>query len=70
MPEARGQKGGHDAAEPADDEKVDAEEFVARVLVQIPDPRRHLLPTSAPWSRSGTSWATSPASTAPTTRVS
>jgi hypothetical protein len=36
-------KGGHDAAEPADDEKIDAEEFVARVLVQIPDPRRHLM---------------------------
>ncbi len=36
-------KGGHDAAEPADDEKIDAEEFVARVLVQIPDPRRHLV---------------------------
>ncbi len=36
-------KGGHDAAEPADDERIDAEEFVARVLVQIPDPRRHLV---------------------------
>ncbi len=36
-------KGGHDAAEPADEEKIDAEEFVARVLVQIPDPRRHLV---------------------------
>jgi hypothetical protein len=36
-------KGGHDAAEPADDEKIDAEEFVARVLVQIPEPRRHLV---------------------------
>jgi hypothetical protein len=36
-------KGGHDTAEPADDERIDAEEFIARVLVQIPDPRRHLL---------------------------
>ena len=27
----------------AEDERVDAEEFVARVLVQIPDPRRHLV---------------------------
>ncbi len=36
-------KGGHDAVEPTDDEKIDAEEFVARVLVQIPDPRRHLV---------------------------
>ena len=30
-------------AEPADDETIDAEEFVARVLVQIPNPRRHLV---------------------------
>jgi hypothetical protein len=36
-------KGGHDAAEPTNDEKIDAEEFVARVLVQIPDPRCHLV---------------------------
>ena len=36
-------KGRHDAAEPTNDEKIDAEEFVARVLVQIPDPRRHLV---------------------------
>jgi hypothetical protein len=36
-------KGGHDASEPGEDERVDAEEFVARVLVQIPDPRRHLV---------------------------
>ncbi len=36
-------KGGHDAPEPDEDEKIDAEEFVARVLVQIPDPRRHLV---------------------------
>jgi len=36
-------KGGHDALEPAEDEQIDAEEFVARVLVQIPDPRRHLV---------------------------
>ncbi len=36
-------KGGHDAVEPTEDEKIDAEEFVARVLVQIPDSRRHLV---------------------------
>jgi hypothetical protein len=36
-------KGGHDASEPGEDETVDAEEFVARVLVQIPDPRRHVV---------------------------
>ncbi len=36
-------KGGHDASEPGEDETVDADEFVARVLVQIPDPRRHLV---------------------------
>ena len=36
-------KGGHDAREPAADESADAEEFVARALVQIPDPRRHLV---------------------------
>jgi hypothetical protein len=36
-------KGRHDAAEPTNDERIDAEEFVARVLVQIPDPRRHLV---------------------------
>ena len=36
-------KGGHDAKEPSEDQKIDAEEFVARVLVQIPEPRRHLV---------------------------
>jgi hypothetical protein len=36
-------KGGHDASEPGEDERVDAEEFVARVLVQIPHPRRHVV---------------------------
>jgi hypothetical protein len=36
-------KGGHDAREPGEEERVDADEFVARVLVQIPDPRRHLV---------------------------
>ena len=36
-------KGGHDAREPDEDERIDAEDFVARVLVQIPDPRRHLV---------------------------
>jgi hypothetical protein len=40
---AYARKGGHDAPEAAEDEKIDAEEFVARVLVQIPDPRRHLV---------------------------
>jgi hypothetical protein len=30
-------------ASPVKDERVDAEEFVAHVLVQIPDPRRHLV---------------------------
>ena len=28
---------------PGEGEKIDAEEFVARVLLQIPDPRRHLV---------------------------
>ena len=36
-------RGGHDGSEPGEDERVDADEFVARVLVQIPDPRRHLV---------------------------
>ncbi len=36
-------KGSHDTPEPSEEETVDAEEFVARVLVQIPDPRRHLV---------------------------
>ena len=36
-------KGGHDAPEATEDGKIDAEEFVARVLVQIPEPRRHLV---------------------------
>jgi len=36
-------KGGHDTPGPSEDEKIDAEEFVARVLVQIPEPRRHLV---------------------------
>jgi len=36
-------KGGDDAAEPEEGERIDADEFVARVLVQIPDPRRHLV---------------------------
>jgi hypothetical protein len=36
-------KGGHDPAEPEEAERIDADEFVARVLVQIPDPRRHLV---------------------------
>jgi hypothetical protein len=47
-------KGGHDALEPALDQRIDAEDFVARVLVQIPDPRRHLVPEdrgSAPGER-------------------
>jgi len=36
-------KGGHDAPEPGEDDRVDADEFVARVLAQIPEPRRHLV---------------------------
>ena len=36
-------KGGHDPAEPEEGERIDADEFVARVQVQIPDPRRHLV---------------------------
>jgi hypothetical protein len=36
-------KGGHDPAEPEEGERIDADEFVARVLVQIPNPRRHLV---------------------------
>jgi Putative transposase len=33
-------KGGHDEPELTEDERIDAMDFVARVLVQIPDPRR------------------------------
>ena len=36
-------KAGHDDSEPTEGERIDAMEFVARVLVQIPDPRRHLV---------------------------
>ena len=36
-------KAGHDDIEPTEGERIDAMEFVARVLVQIPDPRRHLV---------------------------
>ena len=36
-------KGGHDEPEQTEGEKIDAMEFAARVLVQIPDPRRHLV---------------------------
>jgi hypothetical protein len=36
-------RGGHDVAPGAQDERSDAEEFIARVLVQIPDPGRHLV---------------------------
>jgi hypothetical protein len=35
-------KGGHDARESTEDEQVDAEESVARLLVHIPGLRRHL----------------------------
>ena len=35
-------KGGHDDIEPTEGERVDAMEFVARVLAQIPGGRRHL----------------------------
>lgn len=34
-------KVGHDDIEPTEGERIDAMELVARVLVQIPDPRRH-----------------------------
>jgi len=36
-------KVGHDDLEPTESERIDAMEFVARVLAQIPDPRRHLV---------------------------
>jgi len=36
-------KAGHDDIEPTEGERIDAMEFVARVLVQIPDTRRHLV---------------------------
>jgi len=36
-------KAGQDDIEPTEGERIDAMEFVARVLVQIPDPRRHLV---------------------------
>jgi hypothetical protein len=36
-------KAGHDGSEPAEAERIDAMEFLARILVQIPDPRRHLV---------------------------
>ena len=36
-------KVGHDDIEPTEGERIDAMEFVARVLMQIPDPRRHLV---------------------------
>ena len=36
-------KAGHDESEPTEAERIDAMEFVARLLVQIPDPRRHLV---------------------------
>ena len=34
-------KNGHDEPEQSEGESIDAMEFVARVLAQIPDPRRH-----------------------------
>jgi hypothetical protein len=36
-------KKGHNEPVPTEDERIDAMDFVARVLVQIPDPRRHLV---------------------------
>jgi hypothetical protein len=36
-------KAGHDGSKPTEAERIDAMEFVARVLVQIPDPKRHLV---------------------------
>ncbi len=42
-------RSGHDDIEPTEGEKIDAMEFVARVLVQIPDPRRAIsCATTAP----------------------
>jgi len=35
-------KGGHDDIEPTEGERMDAMEFMARVLAQIPGARRHL----------------------------
>jgi len=43
-------KGGQGTAETIENERIDAEEFVARVLVQIPDPRRHLVRYYAAYS--------------------
>jgi hypothetical protein len=40
----------HDRSEPEEAERIDAMEFVARVLVQIPDPRRHLVRYYAAYS--------------------
>jgi hypothetical protein len=37
----------HDDIEPTEGERIDAMEFVARVLVQIPDPRGHLVRRAA-----------------------
>jgi hypothetical protein len=36
-------RAGHDESAPAEAERIDAVDFVARVLVQIPDPTRHLV---------------------------
>ena len=43
-------KAGQHRSEPAQDETIDAEDLVARVLVQIPDPRRHLVRYYAAYS--------------------
>ncbi len=43
-------KAGHDDIEPTEGDRIDAMEFVARVLVQIPDPRRDKIPRPPPLS--------------------
>ena len=43
-------KGGHDESEPTENNGIDAMVFVARLLVQIPDPRRHLVRYSGAYS--------------------
>ena len=44
-------KRGHDGIEPTQAERIDAMEFVARVLVQIPGPRRPDAPLRAAYRR-------------------
>jgi Putative transposase len=46
-------KGGHDEPELTEDERIDAMDLVARVLVQIPDPRRHSVRSYGFYSNGG-----------------